>query len=106
MVSNTEVSPGEGWPWVDQLPDVCLPPDDRGVYFPGRPLPTMMHYCQFFRAGELGFQKRRIPKKIFSCDHDMLLEPPADLGSLDYRVKEGKVRRCSFLSFLSLSISL
>lgn len=90
MVSNTEVEPGEGWPWVDRLDDVCAPPNAQGIYFPGEPLPTFMHYCQFFRAGELGFQKRRIPKRIFSCDHPMMAEPPPDLGSVGYRVKDGK----------------
>ena len=89
MVSNTEVEPGEGWPWVDALEDVCAPPTEQGIFFPGKPLPTVMHYCQFFRAGELGFQKRRVPKKIFSCDHPMMQEPPPDLGSVDYRVKDG-----------------
>jgi len=90
MVSNTEVDPGEGWPWVDRLEDACAPPNAQGIYFPGQPLPTVMHYCQFFRAGELGFQKRRIPKKIFSCDHPMMAEPPADLASVNYRVKDDK----------------
>ena len=92
MVSNTEVAPGEGWPWVDSLQDVCQGPNDKGIYFPGQPLPTFMHYCQFFRVGELGFQKRRIPKKVFSCESPMMVEPPNDLGSLDYRIKDGKVR--------------
>lgn len=57
----------------------------------GIPLPTFIHYCQFYRAGELGFQKRRVSKKIFSCDTPILLEPPVDLAAADYIVKDGKV---------------
>ena len=43
MVSNTFAN-DEGWAWVDSLGDnVCEAPVD-GHYFPGRPLPTFMHY--------------------------------------------------------------
>jgi hypothetical protein len=91
MVSNTD-SPGEGWPWVDALQDACVPPVD-GVYDPGTPLPTVVHYCQNFRAGELGFAKRQVHRDIFSCKHPLFKEPPPDLGRVDFRIKDGEVRR-------------
>jgi len=89
MVSNTDAG-GEGWQWVDLLEDVCAPPQN-GIYFPGKPLPTFAHHCQFYRAGEMGFQKRRIPHNIFSCESPLLLEPPVDLGFVDYKVNDAKV---------------
>ncbi len=87
MVSNTDVHPGEGWQHVDALEDSCVPPDEHGIYFPGQNLPTVLHFCQFFRAGELGFQKRRVPKDIFSCESPMFKEPPPDLAKAEYRIK-------------------
>lgn len=87
MVSNTEVHPGEGWQHVDALEDSCVPPDEHGIYFPGQNLPTVLHFCQFFRAGDYGFQKRRVPKDIFTCDAPMFKEPPADLAKAEYRIK-------------------
>ena len=90
MVSNTDMS-DEGWQWVDELGDnVCEPPVD-GIFYSGKPLPTFAHYCQFFRAGEIGFQKRRVFKDIFSCDQSMLLDLPSTLGTVDYKNRDGEV---------------
>ena len=90
MVSNTEMS-GEGWPWIDPLQDdVCQPPVDD-IFYPGRPLPIFMHYCQFFRAGEVGFQKRRVSKSLFECDKPMMLELPKDIGKVRYKNRDGEV---------------
>jgi peptidyl serine alpha-galactosyltransferase len=88
MVSNTDAG-GEGWPLVDKLNDACVPPVD-GIYFPGTPLPTVVHYCQNFRAANLGFAKRQVHRNIFSCDHPLMVEPPADLSSVKYRIKDGQ----------------
>lgn len=92
MVSNTEVDPGEGWPHVDAMPRGLneLPLGPNGGYYPGRKIPTVLHYCQFFRVGDFGFQKRRVPKNIFSCEGDMMLELPEGLDSLDYQYMNKK----------------
>ena len=91
MVSNTNMY-GEGWPFIDALEDdVCVPPVN-GIYYPALPLPTFLHYCQFFRIGELGFQKRRLPKSIFQCDKPMMAETPRNLASLTYKNRDGEVR--------------
>ena len=87
MVSNTEVHPGEGWQWVDNLVDSAVEPDEHGIFFPGKSLPTVMHFCQFFRAGEFGFQKRRVPKNIFTCESPMMAELPSDLAKSTYQIK-------------------
>ena len=58
MVSDID-GYGEGWPHVLNLTDVCVPPVD-GIYYPGAPLPNLVHYCQSYRAGDLSFYKRRV----------------------------------------------
>ena len=91
MVSNTDVEPGEGWRFVDQMDDVCVPPDEHGIFYPGKLVPTIMHYCQFYRAADLGFQKRRVPKDIFSCASPMLQDIPDKLGYTNYMIRNNKV---------------
>lgn len=90
MVSNVDAG-DEGWPLVDQLDEVCVPPDADGHYFPGKPLPNVVHFCQNFRAGDVGFMKRRVPHDLFTCEHAMLLETPTNLGKAEYIVKDGEV---------------
>lgn len=93
MVSNTDVY-DEGWKWVDILQQkVCDRPDESGVYYPGKNLPTVMHYCQFFRAGEYGFQKRRVNKNMFECNpkSPLLVDPPDDLAKVDYKNRDGEI---------------
>jgi peptidyl serine alpha-galactosyltransferase len=94
MVSNTNAG-GEGWPWVDVLDDACMPPDENGIYYPGQPLPTVVHFCQNYRVGDLQFAKRKMSKTAFSCDHPMLVEPPKDLGHVRYRYKDQKKEELS-----------
>lgn len=89
MVSNVD-SPGEGWPHIDTLEDVCASPTN-GIYQDGRPLPTVVHFCQSYRAGDLGFQKRRVPKDIFTCESPMFVEPPAKLVDSSFIIKNSKV---------------
>jgi hypothetical protein len=90
MISNTEMRE-EGWEWVDKLgTDVCEPPI-TGIYYPGKPLPTFLHHCQFFRAGEYGFQKRRVPKSLFKCDGPLMAKLPKDLGKVNYKNRDGEI---------------
>jgi len=86
MVSNTEAG-GEGWQLVDSLEDPCALPVD-GIFFPDKPLPTFLHYCQFFRVGEWAWGKRRMDKEIFSCDRPILADLPKDLGSYDFIINK------------------
>ena len=82
MVSSTDAG-GEGWPWIEGLPDVCVPPVD-GIYFPGQPMPVLMHYCQHYSTGGVGYHKGNVPKDIFSCESPMLLELAPDFGKIDF----------------------
>mmetsp|Transcript_1914 Transcript_1914/g.3925 ORF Transcript_1914/g.3925 Transcript_1914/m.3925 type:complete len:303 (+) Transcript_1914:3-911(+) len=86
MVSNVD-SGGEGWAHVDALPQVCEPPSAAG-YYPGMPLPTVVHYCQGTKVGDFSFQKRRVPQDIFTCAHPLFLEVPASLGQEVYQGKK------------------
>lgn len=114
MISNTHASE-EGWAWVDSLGyDVCQAsvlndkkPRDTytGIsqrrFYPEKPLPTLLHMCQFFRAGELGFHKKRIKPDLFNCDSQMLVEPSSDLGRVNYKNRDGEARTkfCSILLY-------
>lgn len=91
MISNTDAG-GEGWPWIDALSDeeVCAPPVN-GIFLPDKPLPTVMHFCQFYRAGEIGFGKRKLPRDIFSCESPLLVEPSSNLSVTDFRIRNEKV---------------
>jgi peptidyl serine alpha-galactosyltransferase len=102
MVSNINVNEGEGWKWVDALgDDVCVAPNEKGIFYEGKPLPTFVHYCQFFRAAEWGFHKRRVFGDIFSCHRPMLLDPhtaygglaPADnrITKVDFKDRDGEI---------------
>jgi hypothetical protein len=64
----------------------------HAMYYPSAPLPSFFHYCQFFRVGELGFQKRRLRKSMFECNQPLLAEPPTDLAKLDYKNRDGEVQ--------------
>ncbi len=90
MVSNIDAG-GEGWPWVDALPEVCVPASEEGVFYPSEVnVPSVVHFCQGYRAGEFSYAKRRVPHDIFDCGHDMLKLPPRDLASSNYIVKKNK----------------
>jgi hypothetical protein len=54
-------------------------------------MPSVLHFCQFYRAGEFGFQKRRIKKEMFNCDHPLMAELPRDIGKIDYKNRDGEV---------------
>ena len=100
MVSNIDMDE-EGWKYIDVFGDnVCEEPLD-GIFYPQYVLPTVLHYCQFYRSGEFGFQKRRIRKSLFDCDQPMMAHLPKDLGKNRYKNRDGEVRRNVILpSFL------
>jgi hypothetical protein len=92
MVSNVDTGKDEGWSYIDPMgDDVCEDPVD-GIFYPGKPLPNVLHHCQFYRSGEIGFQKRRIRKSIFECDQPMLAALPKELGKNRYKNRDGEVK--------------
>ena len=90
MVSSSDAG-GEAWPHVDRLTQVCVPPDEDGIFYKGLPMTTVVHYCQGYRVGDIGYQKRRVPHNIFSCESPMLMDLPQDLGQTLYNIKSEKV---------------
>jgi hypothetical protein len=105
MVSNTE-SGGEGWAHIDALEDSCIPPTinpaasvgsgqqyETFTYYPGKPLPNVIHYCQHFRVGDFAFGKRVANKQMFSCDAPLFREPPPNLDKELNYMHKGKVSK-------------
>lgn len=91
MVSNTDMDE-EGWNFIDSLgSEVCVPPTN-GIFYPGKILPTVLHFCQFYRCDVFGFQKRRIPKYLFSCDYPLLRDLPSNLGNSTFKNRDGEVK--------------
>ncbi len=102
MVSNIEAG-GEGWPLIDSLDEsnVCIPPDEHGIFLPELPLPVLIHYCQHFSVKGVVFGKRRTSNNIFSCESPLFVELPQEYAKFDETQKfsDAKVST-SFLSFL------
>lgn len=83
MVSAPGVG-GEGWKLVKDIPanEICTfgSSPDHSVH----PVPSVIHYCQRYNVDKYFWGKRKVPHKIFTCDHPLLVEPPIDLGSGKY----------------------
>lgn len=65
----------------------------EGRFYPGTPLPTVVHYCQSFISGEFGFEKRAVPHDLFSCESPMLMDPPEGLAKKVYMVKKKNMKK-------------
>ncbi|KAL7531047.1 hypothetical protein ACHAXR_007925 [Thalassiosira sp. AJA248-18] len=97
MVSAAGIG-GEGWKFVKDIPaqEVCTfaSNPNHSVH----PVPSVIHYCQRYAVDKYFWGKRKIPHKIFTCEHPLLVEPPSDLGSGKYlsivnRGRGGKTER-------------
>ena len=96
MVSNVAAG-GEGWPLVDSLGgDVCGGEGGGGEGGGVSPLlPTVLHFCQWYRVGEYAFHKGHVPADIFSCGQPLMEVPPSNLGKdfpYWYRTQQGEVQ--------------
>jgi hypothetical protein len=69
---------------------VCQPPINN-IFYPTKILPSVLHFCQFFRVGEYGFQKRRIKTNFFDCDQPLMAHLPIELGTMTYKNRDGSV---------------
>ena len=102
MVSNVDSS-NEGWQWIDSLEDACLPPNQEGIFYADKEMPTVLHMCQNYMVDSFGFEKRKVTKfNIFQCDSPMLVDPPYNIGRKQYKDLSGKeatkVKRHTFMS--------
>jgi len=85
MVSDVGAG-GEGWDYVDKLPDneLCAP---KSV----EELPNVIHFCQRYGLGKYFFGKRKLPKDFLSCEAPLLREPtPDDLDTNHVDFPDGK----------------
>lgn len=67
---------------------------DLGIYFPDKPMPTFVHFCQNYMVNNIGFAKRRVPKDVFTCESPMFVDLPDDLGKTgedSFRYKKNTV---------------
>ena len=69
------------------------PLTSEGRFYPGTPLPIVVHYCQSFISGEFGFEKRAVPHDLFSCESPMLMDPPDGLAKKVYMVKKKNMKK-------------
>lgn len=90
MISNIDMDE-EGWQFIDEFQDDVCKDSVNGIYYPDHLLPNILHYCQFYRAGEFGFQKRRIRKSLFECDKPMMAALPDNIGTIRYKNRDGEV---------------
>ena len=84
MVSNTQAG-AEGWPWVDQLADSCEPADAKGIFFPGKPTPSVLHFCQTFHLGEQSFYKGMHRDKFIDCHTAPMPSIPSGSCKIDLK---------------------
>lgn len=98
MVSNLDSGYTEGWKWIDDLPQVCIPSKD-GIYYPDHNLPTVAHFCQSYRVGEFMFTKRRVPHNIFECDQPLFIDLPSDIVKNNFFYQKNEVRSTSMIIF-------
>ena len=87
MISSVD-GYGEGWNMIDAIPDdeACLsgimPNQSRHA------LPTILHYCQMYGAGDVVFYKYLLDNDIFTCSKSLLVEPGKDAMSLNKAYKK------------------
>lgn len=89
MVSDID-SESEGWSEIDNLKDDSCSTDTGDLFFPELDLPSVLHYCQFYRIGDFGFHKRRFRKAIFNCEYPLFQEIPSDISKLTYKNRDGE----------------
>ncbi|KAJ1460977.1 hypothetical protein M885DRAFT_508486 [Pelagophyceae sp. CCMP2097] len=115
MVSNVGVGAGEAWSWVDGYDtcagaDLTTPPDatrpdaavfsaalDTDAHAPGPAVPSVLHFCQSYRAGGVKFGKHSMPHDFFSCDGGLLHFDVAAIAGASIQGKSSsQTRRAAF----------
>lgn len=90
MVSDID-SNSEGWNTIDNMEDEsCSTDGPNEIFFKDIDLPNVLHYCQFYRIGDLGFHKRRLSKTFLNCEYPMFLEIDPRVSLLNYKNREGE----------------
>jgi len=72
---------GEGWDFIDAIPDDDVCTTAVAPAYKKYPLPTVLHYCQTYGVSNVLFSKYKIPENIFTCEKPLLVEPADDAMS-------------------------
>lgn len=78
MISNVEMTSGEGWAFLDNVSD-----DACQVSKFAKNTPHVIHFCQRYSIGNCFWNKHLLPPPdILSCDCPLLELPPNDIAAL------------------------
>lgn len=88
MISDTGLIHQEGWDFLaapfgndhdKMLREAC----NMSVY-DQKSLPQVLHFCQRYGAGEFFLTKYKVPRRTFTCEFPMYVEPPIDVATAEY----------------------
>ena len=112
--STTMYDGTEGWAWVEKLERTCTDATTttttttttinnntassgsssgshsihnnkyNSIYYPDVILPTFIHYCQNFDVNMYNFHKLDVPKNIFQCQNNTILNDPVPESIIYY----------------------
>jgi len=73
MVSNVDMTGGEGWSFLPKDDMAC----DVSRY--AETVPNVIHFCQRYTIGDFFINKYLFPTDILSCEHPLMELPPKDV---------------------------
>ena len=100
MISNPIIHKEEYWAYIDALGDdvVSAPTPIHihtladGLYYPTfyptLPMPVFIHYCGLYHIAEYGFEKRRVPESLFTCEGPLFVDLPVNISHISYMVTD------------------
>jgi hypothetical protein len=77
MVSNVDMSEGEGWQFLEGADNTAC---DVSQF--KETVPHVLHFCQRYSIGEFFINKYLFPTDILSCDFPLVELPPLDILSM------------------------
>lgn len=89
----SDVTAPEGWPFVDEITDFCEDPVD-GIFYPGKTLPHVIHFCQVYSIDSFFFSKRRVKENVFTCEAPLYKIPDKQTvyASNQMKVRSGETK--------------
>ena len=75
MVSNVDMTDGEGWDFLDDVTDEACDIEKLS-----EKTPHVIHFCQRYAVGDYFLSKYKVPTGILSCNHTLFELPPKDIA--------------------------
>ena len=75
MVSNVEMTGGEGWAFLDEVKGKACHLSELT-----ETVPHVIHFCQRYAIGDYFLSKYKLPVDFLSCDFPLLELPPVDIA--------------------------